>query len=194
MNIVRNIITNILMAFYQPFWFSLLACILFMFLVLYAREHGWKQSFGIWWNAFKKEKTFRKQFFFAWVVIMILFRTLLNRNIWTNPLVDVIGPWRVYSANGVLNTDIIENTIMMIPFSFCLFWCYDETFLKKHHLFYVSFQGLKYAFCFSLTIETLQLVLFLGTFQISDLFFNTLGGLIGGFVYFIYYQMTHKRK
>lgn len=165
-----------------------------MFLVLYAREHGWKQSFGIWWNAFKKEKTFRKQFFFAWVVIMILFRTLLNRNIWTNPLVDVIGPWRVYSANGVLNTDIIENTIMMIPFSFCLFWCYDETFLKKHHLFYVSFQGLKYAFCFSLTIETLQLVLFLGTFQISDLFFNTLGGLIGGFVYFIYYQMIHRRK
>ena len=69
MNIVRNIITNILMAFYQPFWFSLLACILFMFLVLYAENLGWKQSFGIWWNAFKKEKTFRKQFFFAWVVI-----------------------------------------------------------------------------------------------------------------------------
>jgi glycopeptide antibiotics resistance protein len=123
---------------------------------------------------------------------MILFRTLLNRNIWTNPLVDVIGPWSLYRVNGVLNTDIIENTIMMIPFAFCLFWCNDETFLKRHTFFYTCFQGLKYAFCFSLTIETLQLVLFLGTFQLSDIFFNTLGGLIGGLLYFIYFKFKHR--
>ncbi len=34
-------------------------------------------------------------------------------------------------------------------------------------------------------IELLQLLLRLGTFQISDLFFNTAGGLVGGIVYFL---------
>lgn len=37
----------------------------------------------------------------------------------------------------------------------------------------------------SLTIELLQLFLRLGTFQISDLFFNTIGGLAGGIIYFL---------
>ena len=31
----------------------------------------------------------------------------------------------------------------------------------------------------------LQLFLRLGTFQISDLFFNTIGGLAGGIIYFL---------
>lgn len=40
-------------------------------------------------------------------------------------------------------------------------------------------------FLFSLTIEFLQLFLRLGTFQLSDLCYNTLGGAIGGVLYWM---------
>ena len=38
---------------------------------------------------------------------------------------------------------------------------------------------------FSFLIEFTQLLFHLGTFQISDLFFNTIGGLAGGIIYFL---------
>ena len=37
---------------------------------------------------------------------------------------------------------------------------------------------------FSVSIETLQLLLRLGTFQLSDIFYNTVGGVIGGLMYY----------
>lgn len=36
----------------------------------------------------------------------------------------------------------------------------------------------------SLNIETLQLLLRLGTFQLSDIFYNTVGGVFGGLMYY----------
>ena len=38
---------------------------------------------------------------------------------------------------------------------------------------------------FSFMIEFTQLLFHLGTFQISDLFFNTIGGLAGGIISFL---------
>ena len=40
------------------------------------------------------------------------------------------------------------------------------------------------AFIFSINIEMLQLFLRLGTFQLSDLFYNTVGGALGGLMYY----------
>ena len=42
----------------------------------------------------------------------------------------------------------------------------------------------KIAFIFSISIEMLQLFLRLGTFQLSDLFYNTVGGTLGGLMYY----------
>ena len=41
----------------------------------------------------------------------------------------------------------------------------------------------KMAFIFSVTIEMLQLLLRLGTFQVSDIVYNTFGGMLGGLMY-----------
>ena len=49
----------------------------------------------------------------------------------------------------------------------------------------IILKSIQIAFLSSLTIELLQLFLRLGTFQISDLFFNTIGGLAGGIIYFL---------
>lgn len=47
----------------------------------------------------------------------------------------------------------------------------------------ILWQSGKIAFGFSLIIEMLQLLLRLGTFQLSDIFYNTVGGVLGGLLY-----------
>lgn len=52
-------------------------------------------------------------------------RTLLNRNLWMNPLSKVMGGWGIWeTVNGEqkLTTDCIENVIMMVPFSAVVIW------------------------------------------------------------------------
>ena len=88
-----------------------------------------------------------------------------------------------------LTTECIENVIMMVPFSSVAMWTFGEKIGNgwKKILWYSG----KIAFCFSLTIEMLQLLLRLGTFQLSDIFYNTVGGLIGGLMY---YGITKAKK
>ena len=56
----------------------------------------------------------------------------------------------------------------------------------------IILKSIQIAFLSSLTIELLQLFLRLGTFQISDLFFNTIGGLAGGIIYFLVNAMAER--
>ena len=118
-------------------------------------------------------------FFFHFVTSMILFRTLLNRNLWLNPLSDVIGGWGIWeTVNGEqkLTTECIENVIMMVPFTSMVMWTFQEKVSSgwRKILWYSG----KIAFIFSVSIEILQLLLRLGTFQLSDIFYNTVGGNI----------------
>ena len=78
-----------------------------------------------------------------------------------------------------------ENHLYMLE---CvrLFWNFEEKiFGKKVYIGKIILKSIQIAFLSSLTIELLQLFLRLGTFQISDLFFNTIGGLAGGIIYFL---------
>ena len=128
-------------------------------------------------------------------VAMILFRTLLNRDMWKNPVSNVIGIWGLKDANGELTTEVIENLALFIPFTVLLLWSFHEKILGEGaKILTCIWQSVKIVFLFSLTIEFLQLFLRLGTFQLSDLFYNTLGGLIGGFIYWIGYKVTRKHS
>ena len=188
--IITKIITNILTALYEPFGFSLLLSFLAMFFYLYAYEpsaagKGWKSAILTWYQKFKESVFFRKLFFLAFVTSLILFRTLLNRQLWMNPLSDVMGGWGIWkTVNGEqkLTTECIENVIMMVPFSAVVAWTFQEKVGRswKRILWYSR----KIAFVFSVSIEMLQLLLRLGTFQLSDIFYNTVGGVVGGLVYY----------
>ena len=82
-----------------------------------------------------------------------------------------------------LTTECIENVIMMVPFSAVVMWTFEEKIgngWKK-----ILWQSGKIAFIFSISIEMLQLLLRLGTFQVSDIFYNTVGGMIGGLMYYV---------
>ena len=52
--------------------------------------------------------------------MMILFRTLLNRKLWLNPLWNVFGSWTLHNERGELTTECIENVLLFLPFAFLL--------------------------------------------------------------------------
>ena len=159
---------------------------------------GIRGAFSVWWQFFKDSAFFRKLFFLTFYTTMILFRTLLNRDMWMNPLSDVMGNWWIwkYGNDGTRNltTECIENLMLFIPFTILLFWTAGKRILKKTTFRNAVWTGLKITFVFSLSIESLQLFLRLGTFQVSDLTYNTLGGGIGGAVFWMGYRLTEKRK
>ena len=143
-DLLGKIITNILTALYEPFGFSLLLSFLAMFFYLYAYEpsaagKGWKSAIVTWYQKFKESVFFRRLFFLAFVTSLILFRTLLNRQLWMNPLSDVMGGWGIWeTVNGEqkLTTECIENVIMMVPFSVIfseddLLYAYDYGVVDK---------------------------------------------------------------
>lgn len=157
--VLAKILTNILTALYEPFGFSLLLSFLAMFFYLYAYEptaagKGWKNAIVTWYQKFKESVFFRKLFLLTFVTSMILFRTLLNRNLWMNPLSDVMGGWGIWeTVNGErqLTTECIENVIMMVPFSAVVAWTFRERIGNNRKK--ILWQSGKIAFIFSISIE-----------------------------------------
>lgn len=192
MQIIAAIITNVLTALYQPFWFAVILSVLFMF--VYKAYPSIKQAAKDWFSWFKSDPTFRRTFLLVFYTVMILFRTLLNRSMWANPVSNVIGVWGLYNAKGELTTECIENLSLFIPFTVLLLWGAKDRILTKMTIGSVLWNSTKITFLFSFTIEMLQLFLRLGTWQLSDLFYNTLGGVIGGLIYYISYKIKHRGK
>ena len=201
-DIISSIITSVLTALYQPFWFSVILSVMVLFFYLFAYHNetggrGIRGAFSVWWQYFRGNAFFRKLFFLTFYTTMILFRTLLNRDMWMNPLSDVMGNWWIwkYGEDGTryLTTECIENLMLFIPFTVLFFWTVRDKVTEKMTFCGTVWKGLKITFLFSLSIEFLQLFLRLGTFQFSDLFYNTLGGGVGGLIYWFGSYMS-KRK
>ena len=161
MQIISKIITNVLIGLYQPFWFAVILSILFMF--AYKSYPSIKLATKDWISWFKSDPSFRRTFFLVFYTVMILFRTLLNRNMWSNPVSNVIGVWGLYNAKGELTTECIENLALFIPFTILLLWVARERILKRMTMGSVLWNSTKITFLFSFAIEILQLFLRLGT-------------------------------
>ena len=150
-----------------------------------------KAAIRTWIVHFKRDREFRKKYILFFYITMVLFKTLINRDMWMNPLCDVWGVWGIYRYNTVtgqriLTSECIENFFLLMPYIVLMFWNFEEKiFGKKVYIGKIILKSIQIAFLSSLTIELLQLFLRLGTFQISDLFFNTIGGLAGGIIYFL---------
>lgn len=202
--IIVMIIADILTTLYQSFWFALVLSILLMILYSYVyysadMKNGLKDIFCIWCRHFKTEPFLKKLFFLTFYISMVLFRTLINRKLWPDPLSNVMGGWWIWTTgidgNQVLTTECFENLILMLPFSLLLLWTMGEKITgEKAGAGKIIWKGLQSAFLFSLTIELLQLLLRLGTFQISDLVYNTLGGGAGGACYYLVRKLLSAKK
>ena len=203
--IIKSVIASVLTALYQPFWFSLILSVLFMYVWKFygsigtqIGELGIKAAIKDWLSWFKSDANFRRMFSLTFYTVMILFRTLLNRNMWANPISNVLGVWGLYQTNSstgerVLTTEAIENLALFIPFAILLLWHFHDVFFKKHiTLLKAIWVSTKSIFIFSFIIEFLQLFLRVGTWQLSDLFYNTLVGFIGGLIYRIGWGIKHR--
>lgn len=194
--VTKRIVTNVLIAFYQPLLFAILLSMLFMFMYLYVlypeeSQKNWLSAVKVWGKHLKRDSKFRKMFYLSFCCAMILFRTLLNRSISTNPLEDVWGVWGIYKfdvnlGQMVLTTECIENVILFVPYMILILYNFSDRLLKDNlKLSQILKKSFLISFLSSFVIETLQLIFHVGTFQISDLFFNTLGGIAGGIIYFL---------
>lgn len=188
---LSNIIRSVLIALYEPFWAALLLAVVGMFVFLYAKEHHWRinsffpQMAQVWFQEFRSSSTFRRTFLLVFYTTMILFRTVLNRQIWFDPLGKIMGGWSLYDVDGNLTTESIENFMLFVPFTVLLFWAFREQILgKEFYLKTIIWKSIKVVGVFALTIEFIQVLFHLGTFQLSDLCYNTLGGVCGGCIYY----------
>ena len=198
-NIIRKIINNVLTALYQPFGAAVLLAFVAMFVFIYAKEHNWtkkdliKNICSTWFSYFMKSYEFRRAFLLIFYSVMILSRTVLYRDIWTNPLSNVMGNWIVKNENGIWFTEPIENLLLFIPFAVMLLWAFRKELLgDKPGLKKTMWVATKTVGIFSFVIEFSQLLFHLGTFQISDVVYNTLGGTVGGLAYYIIYKFRHR--
>lgn len=203
MSLIKLIITDILETLYQSFWPSFVCSILAMYLYLF-KNYGietdgtFKGCIKVWIKHLHTDINFRKHFLLLIVFNMILCRTLLNRNVWLNPLSNVMGGWTIWKVtqdgNLVLTTECFENVALMFPFIILLMWTMKEKILKKIQFKSIVWVNTKISFCFSLCIEFLQLFLRVGTFQLSDIFYNTLGGCLGGVCYWMWWKIKKNEK
>nr|WP_296194509.1 hypothetical protein [uncultured Anaerobutyricum sp.] len=87
--------------FYQPFWFAVLLTNMYAYQPTNTGK-GSKVACLAGIRTFKNSLYFRKLFCLIFFTVMILFRTLLNRNMWMNPLSDVMGGWDISVFGFVL--------------------------------------------------------------------------------------------
>ncbi len=191
--IVDRICVNIISALYQYLFVSIVMAALFMLLYMECKKIGLKAVFYNWINEFKKSKEYRRIYALAVYTCLILFRTIFCRQIWGNPIGDVLGNWSLHFSDGTLSTELIENIFLFIPFSMLVLWALEDKILKgRKDFLQICYGTIKISFLFSLGIELCQIVLRVGTFQISDLVTNTGGGLIGGIIYWIHYKLRNR--
>lgn len=76
--LLKKIITNVLTALYQPFWFAVILTVFLLFFYLYAYKpidtgKGIRAAFLAWWQEFRTSLFFRKLFLLTFFTVMILY-------------------------------------------------------------------------------------------------------------------------
>ena len=95
----------------------------------------------------------------SFYISMVLFKTLINRDMWMNPLCDVWGVWGIYRYNTVtgqriLTSECIENFFLLMPYIILMFWNFEEKiFGKKVYIGKIILKSIQIAFLSSLTFE-----------------------------------------
>lgn len=202
-DIIQNVLSSVLIAVYRPFWAALFVSIIMSFVYMYAYKplaagKGIKNIIKAWWQNVKTSAFFRKLWFLTFITAMILLSTLLMRSYLSNPLSNVLNGFQLVSVaedgTATVQSDIFRNILMMVPFIFMLFWTFPDRVLKSRKLWNVLLRGTAIAFVFSALIEFCQLLFHIGTFQLSDIFYNTISGFIGALLYWALYKIKHAVK
>jgi len=85
--------------------------------------------------------------------------------------------YRAYINFSSVVINLLGNVVAFMPFGALIRWVVDRKMRW--------FQATGYTFLFSLCVELLQLVARVGVFDVDDLILNTLGGLMGFWIYYL---------
>ena len=151
-----------------------------VFAYLFIRDNDRKEIRNKLVSIFKK----------PWLVLFLLFLsfilvcTLFSRQSIV-PYKSILKSLRLYD-NGRWNMQCIENILLFVPYTFL----YIEALAPEEPLK----AAFKLAFLTSLFIEFSQLIFWLGAFQLSDLIYNVIGGVMGWLLWYIWKTVAKKTR
>lgn len=184
---VFNFISMILNELYQHAGESIIMAILITVCMQDIEDYGIKKLFLKTANRISKDKNFRMKGYTALYASLLAFETILGRSRLDAPLINVIGNW------SFRNFDNAENILLFIPFGILFSW-----HLKRDK---TSMGYIKIAFSISLltvivsiSIELMQFIFSFGTFQLTDIMMNWLGGTVGTIIFCITKMMDRSNK
>lgn len=179
MSAVLNMIIHHISKVIVEYYVSTGIVFIFTAIIIYILEEIRFEKF-----IFEIKDKFFKDYSYKWKILFftysyfILDKTLISRNIGnTNSFEYAFKNGWLFLVRDTWNrVQAIENIIFFIPFSCFLLLGFYNLQEKKLGIFK---DIILISFRFSLFIELLQLIFTLGTFQLSDIVYNTLGGVIG---------------
>lgn len=104
------------------------------------------------------------------------------------------GDWNIFENPNIISSAQTRNIalfLFLMPSVLLLQKCFKN---KALHLKTLLISGTAIPFSISLFIELCQGIFSIGTFQFSDLFYNTLGGITGAGFYIIFEKLYKKIK
>lgn len=110
----------------------------------------------------------------ATYLLIVLIQTLFSREPGSRHGIDMI-PFSTWGTNEQSHAYMIENVILFLPFGILLPRVKGRNVHCK--LIFAS------SFCFSVSLETVQLLTGRGFCQVDDVIMNTLGGCLGYLIY-----------
>lgn len=134
---------------------------------------------------FEIKEKFLKDYSYKWKILFftyfyfILKKSLLDRSKGMKNSLEFAfkRDWIFLVKDTWSKVQAVENILFFIPFSFFLVLAFfSNKNITKLNLFK---KIIKFSFLLSLFIELTQLLLTLGTFQVSDIVYNIIGGFIG---------------
>lgn len=194
MSAVLNMIIHHMNKVVNEYAISIGIFFIFITIIIYISE-----KIGIEKFIFEIKEKFLKDFSYKWQVLFftyfyfVLDKTLISRDIGNinNFEYAFKGGWLFLVKDTWNRVQAIENIIFFIPFSFFLLFGFYDLKIKKLELFK---EIVLISFRVSLFIELLQLISTLGTFQLSDMVYNILGGIIGYILVILVNYINNFRK
>lgn len=185
LNTIKNNINLVLKkGIITPFLFAL-AVLFFILLIYYIKN----KTLNIISNKKLLCFAFLTAFFLSFAVQLTL---VVRAGQEHDPLSKLFSGWLIVKQTYVYDLSPIGNLILLMPFSLSLNLLFDNvsSYRPSKRIIFTTVS----AFLISLFIETAQLIFKIGTFQISDLVYNSFGGLIIVLVYIRITNLKYNKK
>lgn len=166
----------------------LIVALFCIFKIIYDFKKGNKSGDFVSYFLFRvKNKNFLLKSIFSLYLLINVNATVFSRLRLErlDPLSNIWGGWGIESNKYFFDFSVVWNILMFLPMCAFVFF-YDRYIRKKERTYFqTTVISTIISFFNSLIIEIMQIIFKTGTFQVSDIVYNTLGGFLGLFVLLI---------